>query len=216
VAITAGLQTLPRDVAEFALPLVAQTGLSLGVILAWMKAEGGPKDNPLNIGPGRHYGSPAAAARATSALLRTPPYAAILRAAKSGNDSAQLHAIAWSPWNGGPRAAPTVHSTYESLLKRVYRELTHGGQADNPNPFYPRPDSPESQIGGAVTGWVGDLTGWAKETAPVVMLYLTFSALAVAFLVLGGMKAAGGSVPSPLRRVYRPPNLQGAGLPEGF
>jgi hypothetical protein len=67
-----------------------------------------------------------------------------------------------------------------------------------------------------VGGWVGDLYAGAKEPAAKALLYLTFTALAIAFLVLGGVKAAGGSVPSPLRRGFRPANPQAAGFPEGF
>jgi hypothetical protein len=72
----------------------------------WVKAEGGPDDNPLNILTRDHkvihFGSPAKAAIATIANLRRDKsnsngYATILGSATKG-DKAQLMAIAASKW----------------------------------------------------------------------------------------------------------------------
>lgn len=102
--------------------LRAGTGLSFATVWTWVASEGGPSDNPLNIGPGKHYGSPAKAAIATIALLRSPQgvgygYAAILAAGKtSGNvykkEALELKAISMSKWeathydNGAKLAGP--------------------------------------------------------------------------------------------------------------
>jgi len=95
---------LIKGQATFIRLVQAGTGLSFRVIYTWVKAEGGPDDNPLNIGPGNHYGSPTRAALATIALLRSPQgrkygYDKIL--ANARNDKAALQAIADSSWDAG-------------------------------------------------------------------------------------------------------------------
>lgn len=85
--------------ARFAILVSSGTGISPRVIAAWELAEGGPDDNPLNIGPGNHYGDTDGAAKATVTLLHSSLYKGILAAAQSGkNDAAVIHAIAASPW----------------------------------------------------------------------------------------------------------------------
>jgi Lysozyme like domain len=59
--------------------------------------------------------------------------------------------------------------------------------------------------------WVDRLTGWAEQKGALILLYLTFTGLAVAFLVLGTARAAG--VSSLGRGPYRPPNLQSDKVP---
>ena len=92
------------------------TDLSLRVLGAWTLAEGGPRDNPLNIGPGKRFGSVSGGARATSQLLRESNYRKILASA-SRPDRDQISAIARSSWCPGC-------SGYERLLKRTYRQVT--------------------------------------------------------------------------------------------
>lgn len=97
--------------------LVSQgTDLSLRVIGAWTLAEGGPSDNPLNIGPGERYGSVRAGARATSNLLGDSLYRNVLASAREP-DRKQIKAIADSSWCPGC-------SGYEGLLRRTYRSVT--------------------------------------------------------------------------------------------
>lgn len=98
-------QALTPGQRVFARLLQAGTGLSFRVIFTWIKSENGPDDNPLNIGPGNHYGSATKAAVATIALLRSPRgrqygYDKILASAAKG-DNEQLRAIAESSWDAG-------------------------------------------------------------------------------------------------------------------
>lgn len=98
-------QSLTKGQQTFLNLLRIGTGLSFRVLFTWIKQEGGPDDNPLNIGPGNSYGSATKAAVATIALLRSPRgrnygYDKILAsAAKSDNE--QLKAIAESSWDAG-------------------------------------------------------------------------------------------------------------------
>lgn len=87
---------------------------------AWTKAEGGPIDNPLNIGPGRRYGSEAAAARATISLINGSSYYKGIRAAAlTGNGDKQIAAIKASPWDA---------SHYSNgVLDRTWAEEKDGG-----------------------------------------------------------------------------------------
>lgn len=93
-----------------------ETDLSLRVLGAWTLAEGGPRDNPLNIGPGKRFGSVAGGARATSDLLSQSAYRKVLASARR-SDRDQISAIARSSWCPGC-------SGYERLLKRTYRQVS--------------------------------------------------------------------------------------------
>lgn len=104
------------------------TGLSFRTVWTWVAAESGPVDNPLNLGPGNSYGSPARAAAATIATLRNPRtnrtygYDKIIASANK-NDSEQLKAIANSSWDAG-------HYQNGELLRGVYQTYfpkTSGG-----------------------------------------------------------------------------------------
>lgn len=211
----AGVQSLPRDVALFATYVAEHTGLSLAVVVGWMQSERGPIDNPLNImgsGQVRHFGSPVNAAKATVSLLKTPRYTPILRSA-GHPDQAQLKAIAASPWE-----AHHYGGDGRNLIG-AYQAVLHGHHQDSANPFLPRAGSPAQQTADAVTGAasgvggaIADAENWLAHEGTTALLYVTFSILAIAFLVLGGVRAAGGN---PLRRTYTPPNLQGD-LPAGF
>lgn len=99
------------------------TGLSFRTVVAWTTIEDGPIDNPLNIGPGNHYGSGPKAAAATIALLRRDiqnryGYRDILASAGQ-SDAKQLAAIAASKWeashyDGGMRLFNTYNAIYPS------------------------------------------------------------------------------------------------------
>jgi hypothetical protein len=105
--------------SDFAVLVSAGTGLSLRVVGGWALAEGGPDDNPLNIGPGRHFGSIEAGAKATIALLSTPLYKGIIASA-NGSDQQQLRGIAASSWCPGCGG-------YLGLLQRTYESVqAHG------------------------------------------------------------------------------------------
>jgi hypothetical protein len=107
---------VPRTYAKFTSILVGDTGLSPRVVAGWTLAEGGPRDNPLNIGPGRRYGTVRRGARATAKNLRTDLYRGIMRSAKR-NDKRQINAIVASPWCPGCRG-------YKRLLRSTYRRVS--------------------------------------------------------------------------------------------
>src|SRR4051812_34131377 len=96
---------LTKNRQLFAQQVSRGTGLNQTVVESWVLAEGGPDGNPLNIGPGKNYGSPIDAAAAVVRLLHTnAAYAPVLRAAVD-TPQAQIDAIAASPWNGGYQAS---------------------------------------------------------------------------------------------------------------
>lgn len=100
---------LTQGQAKFAVLVSKQTGISVRVMGAWVLAEGGPDDNPLNIGPGNHYGSPEGAAAATVKTLKTGPSGirAILKAARSGDDQKVMAAIIGGNSAGGSYVSGT-------------------------------------------------------------------------------------------------------------
>ena len=114
-ASTGEIEGLSPTYTKFSKLVAANTGLSLRVVGGWTLAEGGPKDNPLNIGPGKTYGTVSKGARATSTLLRHSLYRNVM-ASVGDPDSEQIDAIAKSPWCPGCRG-------YERLLKRTYRSV---------------------------------------------------------------------------------------------
>lgn len=117
----------------FAKQVADQTGLNEKVVYAWTLAEnrGDNHLNPLNIrNPQTHnfdpFPSTAAAARATAQLLLTSSnYTGIRRAAKSGDPSAQIDAIALSPWDAGHYRGGT--SSVGTTLRGAYASI--GGSA---------------------------------------------------------------------------------------
>lgn len=109
------IEGLSGSYARFVQLVSGQTDLSLKVLAAWTVAEGGPRDNPLNIGPGNDYGSIRGGARATSNLLHDERYAEVLASAGT-SDRRQIRAIADSPWCPGCTG-------YQRLLKRTYEGL---------------------------------------------------------------------------------------------
>jgi len=124
------MRATPLSPKEQFIDLVAQmSGLSRAVLSTWVQAEGGPNDNPLNIGPGRHYGSASNAAAATLRVLHQSNMSMILRAAH-GSDQQQIDAIAYSPWDTGHTGLDTaVKRHYLALLTGVYKSITGHGFA---------------------------------------------------------------------------------------
>ncbi|KAA0272313.1 MAG: hypothetical protein EDQ89_08285 [Acidobacteria bacterium] len=88
---------VPRAYARFTVIVVRRTGLSARVVGAWTLAEGGPDDNPLNIGPGERFGTVRRGARATAKHLRGDLYRDVMNTV-GRSDMAQIDAIAASPW----------------------------------------------------------------------------------------------------------------------
>jgi hypothetical protein len=109
------LTGVPRPYAKFSDLVADKTKLSLRVMGAWSLAEGGPNDNPLNIGPGNDYGTVGKGARATAQLLRDPMYRKIKRSA-GAKDGQQIKAIANSPWCTNCRG-------YGKLLRSTYSQV---------------------------------------------------------------------------------------------
>jgi hypothetical protein len=109
------LKGVPPSYAKFSDLVSDKTRLSLRVLGAWSLAEGGPKDNPLNIGPGQHFGTVGKGARATTQLLRQPTYRTIKRSAGL-SDGEQINAIANSRW------CPGCHG-YGKLLRSAYNQV---------------------------------------------------------------------------------------------
>jgi hypothetical protein len=178
-----------KDQEGFAYDLAQLTGLAPNVILAWTLAEGGPSDNPLNIGPGKHYGNPYKAAAETSKLLHTPRYASILASAH-GTPEQQIHAIALSPWDLG-KVGPKP--TYENLIRGTFARVSG---VDITTAISP---SGLTQTKSAVTGWVGDLTGWVEGSAAKAAAYVLLSLAALALIVKGLDSASGGSISGAMR-----------------
>lgn len=101
---------------QFSILLAGATGLSAKVIAAWAIYENGPDDNPLNIGPGNHYGSLLGGVKATSDLLHTSLYKGIMDTAGK-SDQEQIAAIAASSWCPGCAG-------YEQDLTNVYNGIS--------------------------------------------------------------------------------------------
>lgn len=104
--------------AKFTVLVTDRTGLSPRVVAAWTLAEGGPKDNPLNLGPGDRYGTVRAGARATVENLRGDLYRNIMRTVGEP-DLNQIDAIVASPWC---YRCPD----YKRLLRSTYRRVRVG------------------------------------------------------------------------------------------
>jgi len=110
------IRGVSRDYAKFTAIVVTKTGLSPRVVAGWTLAEGGPRDNPLNIGPGRRYGTVGKGARATAQNLRTDLYKGIMRSVRKA-DMKQIDAIVASPWCPGCKG-------YKRLLRSTYSRVS--------------------------------------------------------------------------------------------
>lgn len=109
------IRGVSREYAKFTSILVGETGLSPRVVAGWTLAEGGPKDNPLNIGPGRRYGTVGKGARATAENLRSDLYRGVMRSV-GRSDMRQIDAIVDSPWCPGCNG-------YKRLLRSTYSRV---------------------------------------------------------------------------------------------
>ncbi len=183
--------TLDPQKERFAELVASGTSLDLGVVRAWVLAEGGPVDNPLNIkgnGPVRRYGSADAAAAATIANLRTPTYAHVLEAARSGNVQSQLHAIVVSPWDAG-------HYRNGTLLAGTYARVTAAGDTTTKNPGDP-----------TLAAWydprdwhvpdlnpLDNVASWLQNKAATGFLYAAFTVASGALVFVGLASALGRS-----------------------
>lgn len=112
---TGDIEGLNPSYAKFSEKLAGQTDLSLRVVGAWTLAEGGPKDNPLNIGPGKRYGTVNKGVRATATLLQHSLYSDVM-ASVNEPDKSQIDAIVASPWCPGCRG-------YKRLLNSTYKAV---------------------------------------------------------------------------------------------
>jgi hypothetical protein len=201
----------------FAQQVSRGTGLNETVVDAWVLAEGGPDDNPLNIGPGQHFGSPISAAAAVVRLLHQPLYTSVLSAANHTPEE-QITAIANSPWNGGAKAPVKVHTDYAALIRGVYEHLKpktgdSGGGVSLPSiPLPGLPDIPNpvggvegaiAGVGSAITGAVSGAESWLAGAALSAAAYLLLTLLALVLFVMGVNKLTGGKL------------LQGAAMARG-
>jgi hypothetical protein len=155
----------------FAEQLSRLTGLSPRVIAAWELAEGGPPDNPLNIGPGAHYGSVQGAAQATAKLLHSSIYTGILGSAGKP-DQTQIAAIAASKWCPGCAG-------YQGLIQGTYQRV--GGSSA---PLGPAGAASQSKTGAAVMSSSSGRFSDAQRSSGV-------KALLWVLLVIGGAALAG-------------------------
>lgn len=158
------------EVVPFASIVAEDTGLEFHTVLGWYAAEGGPADNPLNIGPGRRYGSMEAAARATVDLLTSSGlYRDLVATARGTEDIAtEARAIAYSPWKGNdglPR------SQYENNIKAGAARAIYSDVQPNTVPTGPGTyETPYEEPGifGAyddVRGffsWIGNRENWLR------------------------------------------------------
>jgi hypothetical protein len=174
---------------RFVSAVAAGTGIPELVVWAWLYAENGPSGNPLNIGPGRDYGSPDAAARAVVDLLHSnPAYAPILRAAKSGDDRAVLDAITRSPWDAG-------HYRGGALLRGTYKraESEHGGGGGggidlNAGLLENLGIDPLAPVERATSS----IEEWVQRKALLSLVYVGLTGAALV-LILAGLNAATGA-----------------------
>jgi hypothetical protein len=131
----------------FAERLAKSTGLSPKVTAAWVVAEEGGANsaaaqqrersgnhNWLNIGPGRSYSTPQQGADAAAKLLNSSGYYKGIRAAaRTGDPSQQIQAIADSPWDAG-------HYRGGGVLRQLAGEVkTKASASTTPTPVATQP-----------------------------------------------------------------------------
>lgn len=198
----------------FAQQVSRGTGLNELVVQSWVLAEGGPDGNPLNIGPGKNYGSPLDAAAAVVRLLHTnAAYAPILRSA-TNTPQAQIDAIAASPWNGGYHASAQTHTDYRNLIRGVYQALggrassttSGGGLGGVTGAVGDAAGAVGDAVGGVFSGpekWIKDAEGWAANAAVTGLAYLLLTVAALLLFALGISRALGVPLPLPGPRAAR-------------
>jgi len=118
-----------------AMTIAGGTGLDPVAVEVWIRCEGGPGDNPLNIGPGQHPGI-----GGTIAEINNGTNWGGIRAARGQPAAAQLAAIKASPWDEGHYANGCLERTLGSAL---------GGA--------PAAPAPASSSSGGVTGDIASL-----------------------------------------------------------
>jgi hypothetical protein len=186
--------TLTATKEAFAEKVAKATGLQIPTVRAWVLAEGGPDDNPLNImawtSAGaryvQHFGTPDAAATATVSLLRKPAYVGVTSAAvRYTSPVDELKAIAASPWEENHYRGNSA--TPGALLLSAYRSVTGSSSVQEVDAKIPLPgflpdvtiplpgflpdvtipgvpNLPGVGNSGGVAGWLLDLLGVGNLT----------------------------------------------------
>lgn len=164
--------------APFSAEVAKGTGLDFYTVEGWIAAEGGPTGNPLNLNPGRNYGSQHAAAVATIQNLKTPIYHGVMDAAHASykNKDAELvaeaHAIAYSPWKGNdglprPKYEQNIHA---GALRAIFDNITPATTYTPDNPAKPND-------GGLQTNPVGGGNPFSSITDPFAAVARFFEAI---------------------------------------
>jgi hypothetical protein len=188
----------------FAQQVSRGTGLNETVVDAWVLAEGGPDDNPLNMMvPGTHtlqrFASPLLGAAAAVRLLHQPSYTSVLSAANHTPEE-QITAIANSPWVGGAGAPVKAHTDYAALIRGVFEHLKPktgdgGGGIGLPDlPGIPSIPNPVAGVGDAISGAVSGVESWLAGAALSAAAYLLLTLLALVLFVMGVNKLTGGKL----------------------
>lgn len=187
------LTPITADQQAFAQRVARGTGLSLAAVLAWMRAEGGPTTNPLNIMiPGTqtvaNYGSPERAADAVIANLKTSRYANVLQTARdTGDPKAQLTAIAQSPWDAGHYTAGIPGAAWGTTLLGSLAS-TKADPLDG-IPGARKVVGVAEDVGNALDP--GTWIRWITGTATTGLAYVVLTLLGVALVLIGLNEATG-------------------------
>jgi hypothetical protein len=183
VAASTKPNPLTKDQQRFAYIVARGSGLSWKVVEAWVLAEQGPNGNPLNIGPGRDYGSPDKAAEATIKTLRDPRYKPVILSQK-GSDTDQLRAIAASPWDANHYRG--AGGSQGSLLLGTYKRVTGTPPPGISGTTLSIPGGPSVHVGG------GDgILGGVENVGVKLLAYAVLSGVAVSLFVIGASRATG-------------------------
>jgi hypothetical protein len=186
VAAGRTLYGLSPTKTQFVRTVASLTGLEPAVVAAWVIAEGGPDTNPLNIGPGRNYGSAEQAARATANLInRSRHYGGIRAAARTEDPEREIAAIVASPWDvdhyrglGAPAGTPVG-----TLLRGTYERIAgDGGQLDVD---IPTPGDVADAVTEPIVEAAAGVQAWVQEKAALALAYVLLTGLSGALFVLG-------------------------------
>lgn len=199
-------QELNASQLAFDATVAKLTGLNQYVVQAWSLAEEPASRSPqaqgynwLNIGPGRAYSSDLAAARATAALINSSGYYSGIRsAAKSGNPSRELAAIAASPWDVGHYGSSASNplgnlaGTYQIVSsKKVSADPITSGI----NTVVSAPGKAAGAVGSAASS-VGSALG--KLTDPGTWISFGFVVLGLALIGIGLTRGLAGKGRDPM------------------
>jgi hypothetical protein len=216
---------------KFAQAVASAIGLELATVRTWVAAEGGPDDNPLNImgwtASGqryiRHFVTPAQAATATVNLLRKPTYVAVTGAARSGNVTTELKAIAHSPWEENQYRGKTAieggllfaafHGLYgKAPASSAATDTSAVAGTAEPAGWHPTWTDPfglkpwADRTAGGTTDW---LLGLGPELAKA-LLYVVLTVLALVLGTLGLLRMIGAS-PTGIVRSLAPAKARTSG-----